>query len=166
MTIYVPFLIPSAILIKVTSYLLLNQALPLPLLLMSFSLMFGPHPFHLMMVFTSVLFLLIITQSTYGLTRYVENRMFIQPLSKQLVENYFTTTIKTLYTDHGSGFLALWSFLTTHGITHLTTPPHTPEHNGYSEHRHRHIIETGLTLLIKPPSPSPFGRMPLLWLSI
>ena len=52
---------------------------------------------------------------------------------KQLVENYFSTVIKTLYTDNGGEFLALWSFLTTHGITHFTTPPHTPEHNGYSE---------------------------------
>ena len=53
---------------------------------------------------------------------------------KQLVENYFTTTIKTLYTDNGDEFLALRSFLATHGITHLTTPPHTPKYNGYSEH--------------------------------
>ena len=42
---------------------------------------------------------------------------------KQLVENYFTTTIKTLYTDNGDEFLALWSFLATYGITHLTTLP-------------------------------------------
>ena len=53
---------------------------------------------------------------------------------KQLVENYFTTTIKTPNIDSGGEFLALRSFLVTHGITHLTTPPHTPEHNGYSEH--------------------------------
>ena len=52
---------------------------------------------------------------------------------KQRVENYFTTTIKTLYTDNGGEFLALRSFLATHGITHLTTPPHTPEHNAYSK---------------------------------
>ena len=52
---------------------------------------------------------------------------------KQLFENYFTTTIKSLYTNNGGEFLALQSFLATHGITHLTTPPHTPEHNGYSE---------------------------------
>ena len=34
----------------------------------------------------------------------------------------------------------------THGITHLTTHPHTPEHNGYSKRQHRHIVETSLTL--------------------
>ena len=48
---------------------------------------------------------------------------------KQLVENYFTTTSKTLYTDNGGEFLALRSFLATHGITHLTTPPHTSPHS-------------------------------------
>ena len=60
---------------------------------------------------------------------------------------YFTTTIKTLYTDNGDEFLTLRSFLATHGITYVTTPPHTLEHNGYFERRHRHIIKTGLTLL-------------------
>ena len=66
---------------------------------------------------------------------------------KHLVENYFTTTIKMLYIDNGGEFLALWSFPTTHGIIHLTTPPHTPEHNGYSKRRHRRIVETCLTIL-------------------
>ena len=67
---------------------------------------------------------------------------------KKLVENYFTTTIKTLYyIDNGGELLVLWSFLATHGTTHLSTPLHTPEHNRYSKRRHRHIVETGLTLL-------------------
>ena len=39
------------------------------------------HLFHLLMVFTTMLFLLTITQSISGFTRYVENRMFIPPLS-------------------------------------------------------------------------------------
>lgn len=39
------------------------------------------------------------------------------------------------------------SFLSENGISHLLTPPHTPEHNGFAERRHRHIVETGLTLL-------------------
>ena len=51
---------------------------------------------------------------------------------KNLVENYFTTTITTLYTNNGGEFLALRSFLVTHGISYLTIPPHTPEHNVYS----------------------------------
>ena len=33
------------------------------------------------------------------------------------------------------------------GIGHLTPPPHTPEHKGYAERRHHHIVETSLTLL-------------------
>lgn len=43
--------------------------------------------------------------------------------------------------------MALKDYLSLHNISHLTTPPHTPEHNGYSERRHRHIVETSLTLL-------------------
>ena len=66
---------------------------------------------------------------------------------KPLIENDFTTTIKILYTNNGGEFLGLQSFLATHGITHLTTHPHTLEHNEYSESWHRHIVETSLTLL-------------------
>ena len=75
---------------------------------------------------------------------------------KQLVENYFTTTIKTLKIDNGGDFLAISSFLATHGITHLTTPPHTLEHNGYFEHWHRHTVETCLTLLHQASIPLTF----------
>ena len=75
---------------------------------------------------------------------------------KHLVENYFTSTIKTLYIDNRGKFLALRSFFATHGITHLTTPPHTPEHNGHSEHQHRHIVETSFTLLHQASIPLTF----------
>lgn len=72
---------------------------------------------------------------------------------KALVENYFSTSIKILFTDNGGEYLAMRSFLATCGITRLTTPPHTPEHNSYSEGRHRHIVETGLTLLHRASLP-------------
>lgn len=52
---------------------------------------------------------------------------------KALVENRFNTRIATLYSDNGGEFLALRSFLASSGISHFTTPPHTPEHNGVSE---------------------------------
>ena len=68
--------------------------------------------------------------------------------------------------------------LTTHGITHLTTPPHTPKHNGYFEPRHRHIGEKILTLLHQASIPLTFwsyafattvyliNRMPKIGLSL
>lgn len=49
--------------------------------------------------------------------------------------------------------MALQEYLTSHGISHMTTPPHTPEHNGLLERKHRHIVETGLTLLTKSSMP-------------
>ena len=66
---------------------------------------------------------------------------------KAITENHFHSSIKTLYSDNGGEYIALANFLFTSGISHLTTPPHTPEHNGFSERRHLHIVETGLALL-------------------
>lgn len=66
---------------------------------------------------------------------------------KALVENQFSTKIGTLYSDNGGEFVALRQLLREAGISHLTSPPHTPEHNGISERKHRHVVETGLTLL-------------------
>lgn len=59
----------------------------------------------------------------------------------------------TLFSDNGGEFIALRDFLASKGISHLTSPPHTPEHNGLAERRHRHIVETGLTLLTKSKLP-------------
>ncbi|KAJ6861975.1 retrovirus-related pol polyprotein from transposon RE2 [Populus alba x Populus x berolinensis] len=75
---------------------------------------------------------------------------------KSIVENYFNQRIVTLYSDNGGEYSALKAFLSNAGITHLTTPPHTPELNGYSERRHRHIVETGLTLLTHASLPFSF----------
>ena len=66
---------------------------------------------------------------------------------KRFVETRFQKSIKTLYSDNGGEFIALKSYLLLHGITHYTTAPRTPQQNGVSEHRHRHLVETGLTLL-------------------
>lgn len=65
---------------------------------------------------------------------------------KALVEKFFEKHIKILYSDNGGEYEALDTFLTIDGVSHLTSPPHTPEHNGYAERRHRHIVETGLSL--------------------
>ncbi|CAA7037242.1 unnamed protein product [Microthlaspi erraticum] len=75
---------------------------------------------------------------------------------KNLVENRLNTRIGTLYSDNGGEFVALRSFLTSSGISHFTSPPHTPEHNGVSERKHRHVVETGLTLLTHASMPKSY----------
>lgn len=72
---------------------------------------------------------------------------------KALVKNRLQTRIGTLYSDNGGEFIVLREYLPTNGISHLTTPPHTPEHNGLSERKYRHIVETGLTLLSQASVP-------------
>ncbi|KAG7565206.1 Integrase catalytic core [Arabidopsis suecica] len=75
---------------------------------------------------------------------------------KALVENHFNTRIDTLFSDNGGEFVALRSYLQSCGISHLTSPPHTPEHNGVAERKHRHIVETGLTLMSTASLPKEF----------
>jgi transposase InsO family protein len=71
----------------------------------------------------------------------------IFPQFKNLVENRFQLKIKSVYSDNGGEFVALKHYFTTNGISHYTTAPHTPQQNGVSERHHRHLVETGLTLL-------------------
>lgn len=66
---------------------------------------------------------------------------------KGLVEKQFQSQLANFYTDNGGEFIALRKYLSDNGISHLTSPPHTPEHNRISERKHRHVVETGMTLL-------------------
>lgn len=74
---------------------------------------------------------------------------------KVFVETYFKTKIRTLYSDNVGEYIKLTSFLSTNGISHFLTPPHTPQHNCFAECRHRHIVETGLALLHHASMPPP-----------
>lgn len=75
---------------------------------------------------------------------------------KALVENKLNTKIGSLYSDNGGEFVALISFLSTVGISHLTSPPHTLQPNEISERKHHHIVETGLSLLIHAGMPNTY----------
>ena len=75
---------------------------------------------------------------------------------KALVENFFKTPIISIYSDGGGEYKKLNSFFTSHRISHLTTPPHTLQHNGVAERRHRHVVEIGLTLLHQASKPLSF----------
>ncbi|KAJ6969913.1 hypothetical protein NC653_034466 [Populus alba x Populus x berolinensis] len=64
-----------------------------------------------------------------------------------LVERQFSLKIKSVQTDWGGEYRKLNKFFQTIGIHHRLICPHTHEQNGTVERRHRHIVETGLTLL-------------------
>jgi transposase InsO family protein len=68
---------------------------------------------------------------------------------KATVENQLSKSIKTLRTDCGGEYTsnAFTDFCSTQGITHQFSCPHTPQQNGTVERKHRHIIESALTLL-------------------
>lgn len=73
---------------------------------------------------------------------------------KSIVEKSFNFSIVSLFTDNGGEFIKLKSFLANNGISHLTSPPHTPEVNGIAERRHIHVVETGRALLHHANLPS------------
>jgi hypothetical protein len=66
---------------------------------------------------------------------------------RKLVEMLLNTKICALQSDWGGEYCCLSHFITGQGIQHRVTCIHTSKQNGIAERKHRHIIETGLTLL-------------------
>ena len=75
---------------------------------------------------------------------------------KNIMEKFFQLPVIFVYSDNGGEYVALHSIFNSLGISHFTTPPHTPEHNGPAECRHGHIVQTGLTLLQQASLPLKF----------
>ncbi|KAJ0808584.1 putative RNA-directed DNA polymerase [Helianthus annuus] len=73
-----------------------------------------------------------------------------------MVERQFQSKVKSVQTDWGGEFRNLPSFFSPLGIIHRRSCPHTSEQNGFVERRHRHVVETGLTLLAQSGVPSRF----------
>lgn len=77
---------------------------------------------------------------------------------KAYVQNQFGTSIKIVRSDNGGEFInhfLLHLFLST-AVIHQTTCPHTPEQNGVVKRKHRHLIETTITLLLQVRLPVTF----------
>lgn len=77
---------------------------------------------------------------------------------KAFVANHFSLSIKTIRSDNGGEFLSklMHIFFAHFGIVHETSCPHTLEQNGVAERKHRHIIETAITLLQQANLPITF----------
>lgn len=65
------------------------------------------------------------------------------------MEKQFSRPIKQFQTDEGGEYTsnAFHQYLTSNSIHHRFYCPKHPERNGLAERKHRHIVDTGLTLL-------------------
>ena len=68
---------------------------------------------------------------------------------KSTIENLLTQKIKIVRTDNGGEFVnsRFCTLFSMHGITHQFTCPYTSEQNGVAKRKHRHVVETDLTLM-------------------
>ncbi|KAJ0697300.1 putative RNA-directed DNA polymerase [Helianthus annuus] len=97
-------------------------------------------------------------------TRY----MWLYPLSQKsdvyailtnfitMVERQFNTKLKSIQSDWGGEFRPLATLCRNLGILHRRSCPHTSEQNGFVERRHRHVVETGLSLMAQSHLPQRF----------
>ena len=77
---------------------------------------------------------------------------------QSLVENQFSTKIKIFQSDGGGEFIGknLQTHFTKCGIHHQFSCPYTPSQNGRAERKHRHLTETGLTMMFHSAVPLHF----------
>ncbi|KAJ1698432.1 hypothetical protein LUZ63_006944 [Rhynchospora breviuscula] len=78
--------------------------------------------------------------------------LHIFSIFKAQAENLLNTTIKILRTDNGTEYKPIGTKFSQ--ITHQTTCPYTPQQNGISERKHRHIIELSLATMSYASIPS------------
>lgn len=74
---------------------------------------------------------------------------------QRMVETQFSKKIKVFQCDGGGEFskAEFINHLENSGIVRHISCPNTPEQNGVAERKHRHIVETGLTLLFHAKLP-------------
>ena len=69
---------------------------------------------------------------------------FLHQMAKQ-----FNNSVKIIQSDGGGELIntILQNHFVAHVITHRLSCPRTPEQNGLTKRRHRHVVDTGLTLM-------------------
>ena len=73
-----------------------------------------------------------------------------------MIETQLEKKIKTLQTDWGGEFRSFVPFLKENGILFRHSCPHSHHQNGRGKRKHRHIVETGLTLLAQASIPTKY----------
>jgi hypothetical protein len=66
---------------------------------------------------------------------------------QKYVERFFNSKIKSVQSDWGGEYRSISTFFQKCGIVHRVSCPHTHQQQGSIERKHRHIVETGLSLL-------------------
>ena len=74
---------------------------------------------------------------------------------QNLVERQLDSKIKIFQSDGGGEFTSkqFATHLTSCGIKHHLSCPHTPQQNGLAERKHRHLTELGLSMLFQSHTP-------------
>ena len=69
--------------------------------------------------------------------------------------NQLSTSVKIVQSDGGGEFISivLQNYFAAHGIIHRISCPGTPEQNGLAEWQHRHVVNTGRTLMAHASAP-------------
>jgi hypothetical protein len=75
---------------------------------------------------------------------------------QNLVERLFNRKIIAIQSDWGGEYEKLNSFFTKIGISHQVSCPHTHQQNESAEHKYRHIVKVGLSLLARAFMPLKF----------
>ena len=74
---------------------------------------------------------------------------------KTTIENLLNHKLKVLRTDCGGEYTdsSFQKYCSEQGIFHQFSCPHTPQQNGVAERKHRHIVETALSLISQSSLP-------------
>ncbi|PRQ17544.1 putative RNA-directed DNA polymerase [Rosa chinensis] len=74
---------------------------------------------------------------------------------RTLVQTQYNSTIRVLRSDNGGEYVNHFfkDFFQTHGIVHQTTCPQTPEQNGVSERKNRHLLDMARAILFSAHMP-------------
>jgi hypothetical protein len=74
---------------------------------------------------------------------------------RTLIHTQFNGVIRVLRTDNGGEYVnhVFQTFFQTHGIVHQTTCPQTPEQNGVSERKNRHLLDMARSILFSAHMP-------------